>query len=180
MKNVILLLILLGVTTSAFSDHRNKKSKQHTYDRDQHHEQSKRKRGNHRDRHEPRHYWQQRYRRNRSFYSTPQFGIYLDYSRQFDKREHYPSTRDSQQVIRINKKVTSIFVHNNEQSTTINRAYATLGNGQTVRLSALEGKIRHGRERVLDFRSTSYVKTLTLHVARHGHINVGYESIPRW
>ena len=179
MKNLILLLILLGITASAFSDQRNKKSKQYTYDRNQHHEQSKRKRGNHRDRHKPRHYWQQRYRGNRSFYSTPHFGIYLDYSRQIDKRERYSRTRDSEQIIRINKEVTSIFVHNNEQSTTINRAYATLGNGQTVRLSELEGKIRHGRERVLDFRHTSYVKKLTLHVARHGHINVGYESIPR-
>ena len=101
------------------------------------------------------------------------------HSDQFDRREHYSTTRDSKQVIRINKEVTSIFLHNNEQSTTINRAYATLGSGQTVRLSALEGKIRHGRERVLDFRHTSYVKTLTLHVARHGHINVGYESFPR-
>lgn len=179
MKNVILLLILLGVTTSAFGEHRNKKTKQHNYDRHQHHEQSKRKRGNHRDHHKSRHYWQQRYRRDRSFYSTPHFGIYFDFARQFDKRERYPTTRDSEQVIRINKEVTSIFVHNNEQSTTINRAYATLGNGRIVRLSALEGKIRHGRERVLDFRHTSYVKTLTLHVAGHGHINVSYESTPR-
>ena len=155
MKILFLLVILLGLTASAYGEHCNKKSKQYSHDRHQHHDQSKRKHNDRRYGHETRRYRQQRYRDRAPFYTAPHLGFYLDFSRRFDQRNYYSSSRSSRQIIPINKKVTSIFVHNNEQSTTINRAYATLGNGETIRLSALEGNIRHGHERVLDFRHTS-------------------------